>query len=77
MRYSIYFAWFVAVFTICVLTTLASLPGFTNPERAVDSKIVVVGTHGSRSIKIQRVRCNVMKPTCHTAKPKLQAKAPA
>ena len=30
MRYSIYFAWFVAVLSICVLTTLA-VPAFATP----------------------------------------------
>ncbi|HVG01840.1 MAG TPA: hypothetical protein VM842_03075 [Nitrospira sp.] len=76
MRYSIYFAWFVAVLSICVLTTLASLPGLTAVERAAESTLVV-GVHGSRSIKVQRVRCNVLKPACHAAKQKLQPKAPA
>jgi hypothetical protein len=76
MRYSIYFAWFVAVLSICVLTTLASLPGFMNEERPSESKIVV-GAYGSRSIKIQRVRCNVLKPSCHAPKQKLQPKVPA
>jgi hypothetical protein len=41
MRYSIYFAWFVAVLSICVLTTLASLQGFTSVERAAESTIVM------------------------------------
>ena len=76
MRYSFYFAWVVAVLSICVLTTLASLPGFTNVERTAESAIVL-GVHGSRSIKIQRVRCNAQKPTCHAAKQKLQPKTPA
>lgn len=75
MRYSIYFAWFVAVLSICVLTTLASLPGFTKEERSSESKIVV-GAYGSRSIKIQRVRCNAFKPSCHVVKQKLQPKVP-
>jgi hypothetical protein len=76
MRYSIYFAWFAAVFTICVLTTLASLPRFMHEERASESKIVV-GAFGSRSIKIQRVRCTALKPSCHAPKQKLQQKTPA
>ena len=76
MRYSIYFAWFVAVLSICVLTTLASLQGFTSVERAAESTIAMAA-HGSRSIKIQRVRCSVLKPTCHVAKQKLQPKGPA
>ena len=76
MRYSIYFAWFVAVLSICVLTTLASLPGFMHEERPSESKIVV-GAYGSRSIKIQRVRCNVLKPSCHAFKQRQQAKVPA
>ena len=76
MRYSIYFAWFVAVLSICVLTTLASLPGFMNGERSSESKIVV-GAYGPRSIKIQRVRCNVLKPSCHAPKQKLPPKVPA
>lgn len=76
MRYSIYFAWFVAVLSICILTTLASLPGFVNGERSSESKIVV-GAYGSRSIKIQRVRCNPLKLSCHAPKQKLQQKVPA
>ena len=36
MRYSLYFAWFVAVVSICVFTTLASLPGFTTVERPAE-----------------------------------------
>jgi hypothetical protein len=76
MRYSMYFAWFVAVLSICVLTTLASLPGFMNEERSSESKIVV-GAYRSRSIKIQRVRCHALKSSCHAVKQKLQPKVPA
>lgn len=76
MRYSICFAWFMAVLSICVLTTLASLPGFVSEERSSESKIVV-GAYGSRSIKIQRVRCNALKPSCHATKQKPQPKVPA
>lgn len=76
MRYSLYFAWFVAVVSICVFTTLASLPGFTTVERPAEPALAMVA-HGSRSIKIQRVRCNAQKPTCHAAKQKLQPKTPA
>ncbi len=81
MRYSIYFAWFAAVLSICILTTLASVPGFVNEERPPESKIIV-GAYGSRSIKtgsikIQRVRCNPLKPSCHAPKQKLQPKVPA
>lgn len=76
MRYSLYLAWFVTVLTICILTTLASLPGFMNGGHAAESKIVV-GAHGSRSIKIQRVRCNALKPTCQTVKQKPQPRVPA
>lgn len=76
MRYPIYFAWFLAVFSICVLTTLASLPGFVSGERSPEAKIVV-GAYGSRSIKIQRVRCNALKPSCHVPKQKPYPKVPA
>ncbi|MEP7153846.1 MAG: hypothetical protein ABI856_19240 [Nitrospira sp.] len=76
MRYSIYFAWFVAVLSICVLTTLASFPGSVSGERTSESKIVV-GAYGSRSIKIQRVRCNPLKLSCHANKQKLQQKVPS
>ncbi len=70
MRYSIYFVWFAAVLSICILTTLASFPGSVNGERSSESKIVV-GAYGSRSIKIQRVRCNPLKSSCHAPTPKL------
>ena len=76
MRYSIYFAWFVTVLSICVLTTIASLPRFRSDERPSESKIVV-GAYGYRSIKIQRVRCTVLKSSCHSPKQKLQQKVPA
>jgi hypothetical protein len=76
MRYSIYLAWFVAVLSICILTTLASFPGFVDGERSSESKIVV-GAYGSRSIKIQRVRCNPLKLSCQSNKQKLQQKVPS
>jgi hypothetical protein len=76
MRYSIYIVWFLTVLSICVLTTLASLPGFMNGERSSESKIVM-GSHGFRAIKIQRVPCNALKPSCHAAKRKPQPKVPA
>ncbi len=75
MRYSIYFAWFLTVLSLGILTTLASLPGFTTGEPAPESKIVL-GAYGSRSIKVQRVRCHALKPACHTPKQKSQQKTP-
>ena len=76
MRYSIYLAWFVAVLSICILTTLASFPKFVDGERSSEAKIVI-GAYGSRSIKIQRVRCNPLKLSCQSNKKKLQQKVPS
>jgi hypothetical protein len=47
-----------------------------NGEPSSESKIVM-GSRGFRAIKIQRVPCNALKPSCHAAKRKLQPKVPA
>ncbi|MGC3974157.1 MAG: hypothetical protein QM771_07215 [Nitrospira sp.] len=55
MRYSLYFAWVVAVLSICILTTLASFPVLTNGERQPEPQITA-GPEKLRTIKIHRLR---------------------
>lgn len=76
MRYSLYFAWAVAVLSICILTTLASFPERADEDRQSESK-VIAGTERLRTIKIQRLRCNPLKSSCHLSRQKLQHKLPA
>lgn len=76
MRYSLYFAWAVAVLSICILTTLASFPERADEEQQSEPKIVA-GTERLRVIKIQRLRCNPLKSSCHPSKQKLPHKLPA
>ncbi|MCC2640371.1 MAG: exported protein of unknown function [Nitrospira sp.] len=76
MRYSFYFAWIVAVLSICILTTLASFPGLLNGERPHETNIVA-GAEGFRTIKIQRVRCNSIKSHCHLSRQKFPHKIPS
>lgn len=71
MRYSLYFAWVVAVLSICILTTLASFPTLGNGERVQEPQIVA-GAEKLRTIKIHRLRCNPFTSSCRLAKPKAQ-----
>jgi hypothetical protein len=75
MRYSLYFAWVVAVLSICILTTLASFP-LVSEERPPEPKITA-GSERLRTIKINRLRCNPFAPSCHLTKQKPQHKIPA
>ena len=54
MRYSLYFAWVLAVLSICILTTLASFPVLTNGERHPEPRITA-GPEKLRTIKIHRL----------------------
>lgn len=71
MRYSLYFAWVVAVLSLCILTTLASFPALGNGERPQEPRIVA-GAEKLRTIKIHRLRCNPFTSSCHASKPKPQ-----
>ncbi len=75
MRYSLYFAWALAVLSICVLTTLASFPTLVNGERAPEPQITA-GTEKLRTIKIHRLRCNPFSSSCHLTKRKPPHKIP-
>lgn len=76
MRYSLYFAWAVAILSICILTTLASFPERADEGNPSEPKIIA-GTERLRTIKIQRLRCNPLKSSCHLSKQKLLHKLPA
>ena len=76
MRYSFYFAWVVAVLSICVLTTLASFPLLVNGERPPETRITA-GAEKLRTIKIHRLRCNPFTPSCQLSKHKPSHKVPA
>lgn len=76
MRYSFYFAWLVAVLSICILTTLASFPELLSGERTHEANIMA-RAEGFRTIKIQRVRCNPIKSSCHLSRQKPQHKMPS
>ena len=71
MRYSLYFAWVLAVLSICILTTLASFPVLTNGERHPEPQITA-GPEKLRTIKIHRLRCNPFTSACHLTKQKSQ-----
>ena len=71
MRYSLYFAWVVAVLSICILTTLASFPVLVNGERQPETRITA-GPEKLRTIKIHRLRCNPFTSSCQLAKQKPQ-----
>ncbi|WHZ24540.1 MAG: hypothetical protein OJF47_003652 [Nitrospira sp.] len=76
MRYSLYVAWAAAVLSICILTTLASFPDLPDEDRQSEPKIIA-GTERLRTIKIQRLRCNPLKSSCHLSRQKQQHKVPA
>ena len=76
MRYSFYFAWVVAVLSICVLTTLASFPLLVNGERPAEPRIAT-GAEKLRTIKLHRLRCNPFTPSCQLSKHKPSHKVPA
>ena len=76
MRYSLYFAWVVAVLSICVLTTLASFPLLVSGERPPEPRITA-GSEKLRTIKIHRLRCNPFTPSCQLSKHKPSHKVPA
>ncbi len=69
MRYSLYFAWVLAVLSICVLTTLASFPTLVNGERPSEPRLTA-GPEKLRTIKIHRLRCNPFASSCHLSKQK-------
>ena len=71
MRFSLYFAWVVAVLSICILTTLASFPTIGNGERPQEPRIVA-GAEKLRTIKIHRLRCNPFSSACQAPKQKQQ-----
>ena len=71
MRYSLYFAWVVAVLSICILTTLASFPVLVNGERQPEPQMTA-GPEKLRTIKIHRLRCNPFTSSCRLTKPKAQ-----
>ena len=76
MRYSLYFAWGLAVLSICILTTLASFPLLVSGARPPEPRITA-GAERLRTIKINRLRCNPFTPSCHLSKQKPQHKIPA
>ena len=76
MRYSFYFAWVVAVLSICVLTTLASFPLLGSGEQPVEPRIAT-GAEKLRTIKLHRLRCNPFTPSCQLSKHKPSHKVPA
>lgn len=71
MRYSLYFAWVVAILSICIFTTLASFPTLGNGERPQEPRIVA-GSEKLRTIKIHRLRCNPFTSSCQLSRQKSQ-----